>query len=155
MFGRSIEKDVRLPLWQGAFNLYCNNWLLGVSSPKFENEFMKYRPVSYFQKPKAALRTEHPHNSFLYILCCFGFAGFIVWSILFILPVYLAAKKYNNFSTDQKLFLLCYFFLFIQGLFDKTLYTWPTIIFVFLFAGFLWAIFLSKKNQNKKINSCQ
>ena len=146
-FGRPLNQDIRPSLWNGAFNMFQERWLIGVGTPRFENEYAEYLPISYFMKAVAAFRTEHPHNTILYVADCFGLFGLIAWIILFIYPVIVLLQKYSSLQGDEKIYLWGYLFLLLQSMVGKTFFAWPTLLFALLTVGFLWRIKLRIVDQ--------
>ncbi len=160
----TLDRDVRGPLWQGCIELISKHPYIGVSAPRFESEYQLYRPIEYFTKPDNAVRSNHPHNSILYMSASYGIPGMLVWLIIWILPMIICLIRYYKLSTISKIVLFSYILLFIHGLMDLIFFEWPTVFFSALLIGILWGDLLkgqtpppkeasSGKKNNKKVQS--
>ena len=136
---RTVTRDVRFPLWEGCIDMIMKYPWFGVSTARFESVFAEFRPIEYFMKPDNAVRSNHPHNSFLYIAACYGIPGFILWLILWGLPIIICIWKYYTLSPISKITLFCYIILFLHALFDLIFFEWPTVLFGAILLGILWA----------------
>lgn len=156
----TLDRDVRGPLWRGCTDLISKHPYIGVSAPRFESEFQLYRPIDYFTKPDNAVRSNHPHNSLLYMSASYGIPGMFVWLILWALPIIVCLIRYYRLSTISKIVLFSYILLFIHSLMDLIFFEWPTVFFSAILVGILWGDLLKKqtlpvletspKNKNNK-----
>ena len=149
---KTVTRDVRFPLWEGCINIIMKYPYLGVSAARFESVYAEFRPIEYFMKPDNAVRSNHPHNSFLYIAACYGIPGFILWLTLWGLPIIVCIWKYYNLSPISKITLFCYIILFLHALLDLIFFEWPTLLFGAILLGILWAEIWKEK---KVINNYQ
>lgn len=135
---KTIRRDVRFPLWEGCVDMIMKYPYFGVSTARFESVFAEFRPIEYFMKPNNAVRSNHPHNSFLYITACYGIPGFILWLTLWGFPVIICLWKYYKLSLFSKITLFCYTILFLHALLDLIFFEWPTVLFSAILLGILW-----------------
>ena len=133
-----LKDDVRFPLWEGAFNMIKDYPLSGTGPARFESVFASYRPLEYFNKPNSAVRSNHPHNTLLYIATSFGLPALILWCFLWIYPMIYCFISYSKLTLFMRITLFAYFCLFFHGLFDLVLFHWPTIYLAGIFLGLLW-----------------
>ena len=133
-----LNDDVRIPLWKGAINLIKDYPFIGTSPARFESVFASYRPLGYFTKPNNAVRSNHPHNTLLYIAASFGLPALILWCFLWIYPMIYCFISYSKLSIFMRITLFAYFCLFFHGLLDLVLFHWPTIFLAAIFLGLLW-----------------
>ena len=135
---KTVTRDVRFPLWEGCVDVIMKYPYFGVSTARFESVYAEFRPIEYFMKPDNAVRSNHPHNSFLYIAACYGIPGFVIWLILWGLPIIICMWKYYELSKVIKITLFCYIILFLHALLDLIFFEWPTVIFSAILLGILW-----------------
>lgn len=143
----TLQRDVRGPLWRGCFDLIAEHPYLGVSAPRFESEYQLYRPIDYFTKPDNAVRSNHPHNSILYMSASYGLPGMLIWLIIWTLPMIVCLIRYYKLSTISKIALFSYILLFIHSLMDLIFFEWPTLFFSAILLGILWADTLKNKSS--------
>ena len=136
---KTVTRDVRFPLWEGCVDMIMKYPYLGVSTARFESVFAEFRPIEYFMKPDNAVRSNHPHNSFLYIAACYGIPGLILWLVLWGLPIIICIWRYYSLSPIIKITLFCYIILFLHALLDLIFFEWPTVLFGAILLGILWA----------------
>ena len=117
---RFLAEDARLTLYQGAFFLIRENMLTGTSQWKFENEFMKHRPLEYFFVFNPASRSNHPHNHFLYMASSWGIPGLLCLLILLGVPIFKTAGKLYRHENCDDTETAC-FFILLYGLFHGAL----------------------------------
>jgi hypothetical protein len=134
----SLDSDVRTPLWLGCINLIEDYPIIGVGTARFESVYAGYRPISYFAKPLSAVRSNHPHNTLLYIAACYGLIGLILWLILWLYPVLYCIAKYKDLALFKKVALFSYICLFIHGMLDLIFFEWPTLFIAGILIGILW-----------------
>lgn len=148
---KTVEKDVRFPLWEGCIDMIMKYPYSGVSTARFESVFAEFRPIEYFMKPDNAVRSNHPHNSFLYIAACYGIPGLALWLILWGLPIVICMWRYYNLAPISKITLFCYIILFLHAQLDLIFFEWPTILFGAILLGILW----TETWKGKTINNYQ
>ena len=134
----TLNDDVRIPLWEGSLNLIKDYPFIGTSPARFESVFASYRPLEYFTKPNNAVRSNHPHNTLLYIAASFGLPALILWFFLWIYPMIYCFISYAKLTVLMRITLFAYFCLFFHGLLDLVLFHWPTIYLAAIFLGLLW-----------------
>ena len=106
-FQSTINEDVRIPLWEGTLNLIQDYPYIGTGAARFESIFASYRPLDYFMKPNNAVRSNHPHNTLLYIAAAFGIPALILWCILWLYPMVYCFITYFKLSTFQADCAIC------------------------------------------------
>lgn len=136
---KAISDDVRLPLWEGTLDLVSSHPLLGVGAVSFESEFAPLRPPEYFFSRNVSVRTNHPHNHFLFIAATFGIAGLASWLFLLLFPMSVFAMRYKEeASLDMKMLFLCLSAMIVHSMFDLILYEWPTAPLSLAALGVIW-----------------
>ncbi|MCP4180233.1 MAG: O-antigen ligase family protein [bacterium] len=151
----SLDNDVRTPLWIGCIRLIKDHPLIGVGTARFESVFAMYRPISYFAKPLSAVRSNHPHNTLLYITACYGIIGLALWMFLWLYPVLLCIIKYPQLTSFKKVTLFSYLCLFIHGMLDLIFFEWPTLFIAGILIGILWTEAWKPIQQNIKYSQKQ
>ncbi|MCF7792312.1 MAG: O-antigen ligase family protein [Victivallales bacterium] len=145
----AFNRDVRIPLWIGTLKLIINHPLIGVGAKRFETTFASYRPISYFLKKMSATRSNHPHNTILYIIACYGLPGFVFWAVICLYPILFCFSKFRDLGEFEKYILFAYLCLFIHGCFDLIFFVWPTLLIALIFLGILWgAVWQQKSKEN-------
>lgn len=135
----AVNSDIRLPLWKGCMKMIADHPVIGIGSGRFESSFAPYRPMDYFLRGVAAVRTNHPHNTPMYILACFGIFGFLAWLLIWLIPIVKFMFKYQQHSLIGRIIFHSYLLIFIHGLFDLVLFEWPTVIIGAFLLGLLWS----------------
>ncbi len=138
---RMISSDVRIPLWESTVAFIAQNPALGVGQASFENEFAPHRSLEYFFNKNASVRTNHPHNNFLFIASGFGLLGLAAWLLLLVYPLSLLAFSYERLKgrTETKLLLFALVAMTIHAMFDLIFFEWPTAMLSLLILGLIWA----------------
>jgi len=127
---RSVEKDVRGPMWFSAIEMISDRPLTGHSPGAFRRVFVEYRSSLQMRSPKAAPVTIHPHNQLLYIAAVGGvpLAGF--WAVM-ILSLLKPGKR--------EFFPACVHYSAVVlvgcGLLDLTLFRAPTALLGLIMLG--------------------
>ncbi len=148
----SLRSDVRGPLWSGCIDMIEAMPYIGSGTASFESEFAKYRPIEYFLTPLHAVRSNHPHNSLLYIGASYGIPGLIAWVILWIIPLLIGFFRYKMLSFFEKVILYAYLLLLFHSMLDLIFFEWPTIIIGGMLIGFLWYSYCKPTtNETEKI----
>lgn len=137
--GKIISEDVRLSLWRSTLRLISDKPWLGTGVCRFESDFAPYRTVEYFLCKHAAVRTNHPHNHFLFFCASFGIPAFIAWFLLCVFPIVDWLCKFGR-ERDRVFTALCfaYVVILLHGMFDLILYEWPTNLIGLIILGVLW-----------------
>ncbi|MEA2082826.1 MAG: O-antigen ligase family protein [Thermodesulfobacteriota bacterium] len=136
---RLLKDDLRPIMWKSTVDLITDHPFVGTGVSRFESVFAPYRPeAGYFTRQAYTVRSNHPHNTPLYIAAVFGIPGFILWCFLWIYPAVYCALTFRKLSAVSQLALLGYLYLFIHGLVDLILFNWPTVVFAAIFTGILW-----------------
>jgi tetratricopeptide (TPR) repeat protein len=148
-----ISKDVRIPLWHGAFNLFCSKLFIGTGSFAFEKFYAYHLPLELFLRPHYfAARFMHPHNQIAYFAASFGFLGLIALLILYFMPIIFCIKNYKSLSIYTKIIFFSYLMILIHAQLDKIAIQWPTSYILLIFLGLLWNKTFTLKNE-KCINN--
>ena len=133
-------RDVRIPLWTGAWNMAFDNFWLGVSSPGYEGEYAYYIPIEKFLRSHYfAGRVTHPHNQLLYLAGSFGLLGLAAISYLWFFPIINHFRKFKRLDVLTKLILFAFLMLTIHSMFDLVMMQWPTMQMAFILQGLLWS----------------
>lgn len=141
--------DVRVPLWRGAMNMFIDNFGLGVGAAGYEGEYAYYIPIERFLRSHYfAGRATHPHNQWLFFAGAYGWAGVIAISYLWVAPMVIFLKNYQNTDALSKLYFFSFFMLSIHCMFDLVLMRWPTMQIALILQGILWSY--AYKTQTKK-----
>ena len=151
--GNIIYKDVRIPLWRGAINMFLDSPMLGVGSASYEASYSYYRPIEYYLRSHYfANRPTHPHNQLLYFAGSFGIFGLLTLSLLWFYPILYFMKKYKQFSFYEKLIFFTFIMLSIHGMLDLVMVRWPTMQLFFILQGSVWGCisYNRKKSQYSK-----
>lgn len=148
-----ITRDIRLPLWKGAIDLFRDNFLVGVGAPSYESVYSYYTPIDRFMRGwYYSTRVDYPHNHLLYIAGSFGIFALVAYLYLWFAPIIICIKKYRFLTARTKLFLFLFIALTIHGMLDLVIFKWPTIFFAFILQGLLWKKSFPLKSQEE--NSC-
>jgi len=144
-----INRDVRLPLWYGAVNLFWSHIYTGVGAFAYENFFSYKMPVDLFLRDHYfASRYMHPHNQFLYIAGSYGIFGLAALLYLCIYPVVYFIKNYKSNGIYLKSIFFAYSILLIHAQLDKIAFQWPTSYLFLFFQGILWYKIITVKKMN-------
>ncbi len=134
----NLYEDVRLPLWRDCINMILTYPLTGTGVNMFESTFATHRSIDYFTRHHNAARTNHPHNTLLYVAATLGIPALFFWCILWIYPLIYCLIYFARLSLFMKVVTLSYFSLFFGGLLDLTLFHWPTLYIAAILVGLLW-----------------
>ena len=135
---KALAEDVRPPLWRGAANMMLSHPLAGVGQPQYESSFAAYVPLSRFLRSKQyALRSNHPHNHFLYLGGSFGIIALMAALFLYFVPLAAGAAGFRRMDTVAKLYLFAYTALLTHSAFDLVASRWPTGIALLALQGVL------------------
>ena len=149
-----ITRDIRLPLWKGAIDLFKDNILIGAGAPSYESVYTYYSPIDRFMRSwYYSTRVDHPHNHLLYIAGSFGVFAFLPYLYLWFAPIIICIKKYHCLTARTRLFLFLFIALTIHGMLDLVLFKWPTVFFAFILQGLLWEKTFLLKSQVAKYPS--
>ena len=144
-----ISKDVRIPLWHGAYNLFISQPLIGTGSFAFEKFYGYHLPLELFLRPHYfAARFMHPHNQIAYLADSFGVFGLLAFLILLFLPIIACIKNYKKLSVFTKIVFFSYLMLLIHSQLDKIAVQWPTLFILLILQGMLWKNTFTKKFIN-------
>ena len=134
-----ISRDIRIPLWRGAVDMFINNLPIGVGSPSYESQYVFNIPIDRFIRSWYFTdRSDHPHNHILYLAGSFGFFGITSLLFLSIYPLIQCFKKYKGLTSLSKLIFFAFLTLSIHSLFDMVIFRWPTVFMALILQGILW-----------------
>lgn len=150
LFGAQIaeinSRDVRLPLWRGAINMYLAHPLLGVGASGYEGEYAYFMPIERFLRSHYfAGRATHPHNQILFFAGAFGLVGLISLIYLWFVPLIVFLKNYRRAAPISKILFFSFLMLVIHAMLDLVAIRWPTMQLLLIFQGILWTMTLKKE----------
>jgi O-antigen ligase len=90
------QTDVRPAIWQGTFHLIAEAPVLGHGPGSFAREYPAHRPAEYFDRPKAAVVTDHAHNELLEVAAEHGLAGLAAFLVVLGLGAHAAWRVCRN-----------------------------------------------------------
>lgn len=133
LFKEDTSSVYRLQIWQGAWKIIENNWLLGVGLGNFSTALTHYLPVKSFQ-------VFHAHNTYLHLLAETGIVGFIAAGIFYGVTVsaayYVYAASANLEVANLSLgILVALLGLLVHGVVDATLFAPQLTVFFWILAG--------------------
>ncbi|HHP5661876.1 O-antigen ligase family protein [Bacillus paranthracis] len=76
-FKRVLSEQGRLFLWQGALQIFSDNWINGIGFYSFYETLNEYGIYSLYGS-----KWPHPHNLFLDLIVTLGLSGIIIYSML-------------------------------------------------------------------------
>jgi O-antigen ligase len=128
----STSIGLRLHMWGIALSEIKKNPIFGIGTAGFKKSWEENK------KDSALPFHDHPHNSFLYMMVSFGFAGLIAFCwLLFVM----LRKGWKNRDTPLGFALFSFtLVLTIGSLTDTQILPFPTAIAYTLFAGIAGAI---------------
>lgn len=145
-----IFRDVRIPLWKGAVDMFADNPTLGVGSSGYEGAYAYYMPIEKFLRSHYfAGRSTHPHNQFLFFAGAFGLLGFLSLAYLWLSPLILYFSKYRKASVFSKIVFYTYLMILIHAMLDLVAVRWPTMQFLLILQGILLHKTMFKTKYNK------
>jgi hypothetical protein len=138
-FAGLIQHDMRIAMWTGGWDLFLDNFWLGVGDARYLSEYTAYRPIGYFLRSHHfAHITEHPHNHVLYMLGSFGLIGGGAILMLTFHPLLLLFGKYRRLSSGSMAVLFSFLLSLVCSLFDMTYYHWHNFFAMSVLLGLLW-----------------
>ncbi|MCH2204902.1 MAG: O-antigen ligase family protein [Lentisphaerales bacterium] len=136
-------RNVRVSVWQSTLNMIMQEPILGVGPGNFEAEFPIYENRTHKEMLVAAHTTRHPHNELLYVASESGVPGGIIWLLLVCIALFKKPSTPLEWCTS-----ICLFILLIQGMMDKPIFQYPTMLLFYLLIGQIWYREKSLKWQN-------
>lgn len=142
-----IMRDVRIPLWGGAVDLFAHHPWFGVGSASYEAHYVYHIPLAKFLRSwYYTERSDNPHSHFLYMLGSLGIIGFIAALYLWLQPIIHCLKRFGHLDFQTKLTLFVFIALTLHSMVDIIMSRWPTIYLALILLGVLWnESFTSKK----------
>ena len=135
----TIMRDVRIPLWGGAFSLFSQNPLLGVGAASYESHYAYHIPLAKFLRSwYYTERSDNPHSHFLYMLGSLGVVGFTAALYLWIKPIIHCLRNFHRLDFQTKLILFVFLALTIHSMVDIIMSVWPTMYIALILQGILW-----------------
>lgn len=136
--GNSVTQ--RFEYWRIGWNLFKDNWLLGVGTGDVNDEYRKQYRID---KSELVYKYRNrAHNQFLTMLVSFGIIGFLIFMVSLFLPIYL------NQLSDKILYLFFFTLVFVSFMGEDTLETQAGVTFVAFFnCLFIFQIFSKRKNK--------
>jgi O-antigen ligase len=149
-----IEKDeknssigLRLQLWNGSWQLFKDNYLLGIGPKKYaEAAENLYRNKTLTAE---AAQQPHSHNDVLYQMVTLGMPGMLAILALYFLPAFYFFKDINNNNQEVRVtagmgLALCLGF-FVYGLSDTMFYWRISYIFYIISLAWIFATLIKHK----------
>jgi len=141
----TISHDVRIPLWQGAVNMFLDHPVIGVGANEYEAQYAYYSPVARFLRSHYfAARATHPHNQFLFFASAYGIIGLIAISYLWFAPIVIFLQRYAQATLMKKLIFFSFTMLVMHSMLDLIAMRWPTMQMLLILQGILWAFTMEK-----------
>lgn len=139
------NSDVRLVLWSAAIDIIESDFFTGVGIENFKKVFSsKYEKYNNKEIQSAMGMNYNVHNQFLEIWVIYGLSGFIIFSLIFFLPLIIAIKE------KQYLFIAFLLIVLFNFLLESIIETISGIIFTIYFLNFFVFVFEHKKSQITK-----
>ena len=149
--GKILAEEDRLTIYEGAVSMIADHPLVGVGDGAFENTYVRYRPLEYFFMKNVAPRSDHPHNHFLYIACCFGLIGLGAWLCLLLLPLWhFFMKLYRREPVPflVKLYLFAMLYTLFHASLDLVFFVWPNALVSLMILGLFWREYFVCEEKN-------
>ena len=136
---RTIEADIRLPLYANTLRLIASHPWLGVGPGNFRRDFVSFRSAAQKARAVSAAVTEHPHNELLHVGAVLGIPAALLWLLAMGIPLLLPPR---GSATGLRVVHFGAWMLIGHGMLDKVLVQPPTNLLAALFIGLLWRRFL-------------
>ncbi len=150
IFGDIIYNDVRVPLMNASVNLIEKHPWMGVGVQRFEGVFACFREINYFLRSDYyAVRSNHPHNQFLYFAASLGIPAFVAWLLLIFVPLWRIVSEIRKKDVVVILCIVSLLLILIHSMFDLVLFVWPTMFFFYLFLGIIWSEYYAAEKSAK------
>jgi hypothetical protein len=133
-----VFDDVRVPLWGATLQMIREHPWAGVSHAAFEASLCGYRTPAYFLRANAAVRTNHPHQQFLYMAAALGLPGLLAWGYLWLYPLIIFLRRYRQWAALPRCVAWGLLSLVVASCFDLALFEWPTVYIAGIYLGVLW-----------------
>jgi O-antigen ligase len=141
--GKTIESDIRVPLYASTVRLIADRPWLGVGPGNFRREFVLYRSDAHKARAVAASVTEHPHNELLHVCATLGIPAGLIWLLVMGVPLLLSPGRCAGMRAAH----FGAWMLVGHGMLDKVLVQPPTNLLAVLFVGMLWRRHLHLRAQ--------
>ncbi len=92
-FGGTDSGKIRLFVWQGAWNIFLHNPILGSGVETFAFAYYQYRPVGHNLTSEWDYLYNKAHNEFLNYLATSGGAGFLTYTAMLGVFLFVAIKQ--------------------------------------------------------------
>jgi O-antigen ligase len=107
---REIDESYewRNEIWRGAVEIWRAHPLLGIGVGNYQLNAIAHEPnQSILLDNDEILYLDQPENGYLKVLTEFGTPGFVVFVLLFIIPLLKSAQFFREKSARDTLFVLC------------------------------------------------
>lgn len=138
---RSLNLDIRGPLYTDSFSMVLDSPFLGHGAGHFQRDFPEYANDELKQKIVYSPITEHPHNEFLHLATENGLPVALLW-LSFLFLTFKNSKK-ENYGFYQFVVIA----LFIMGMADKPLVTSSSAIIFLIAVGLNLPIPLKEEQE--------
>lgn len=95
------SSQIRLIVWQGAWDIFRNNPIFGTGVETFAYSYYQYRPAAHNQTTEWDFLYNKAHNEYLNELATKGLAGFIPYLILIGSFLGVAIRQLINFPNSK------------------------------------------------------
>ena len=86
--------DFRYMIWQGAFDIFQQQPLLGIGLENYQDYVSQFRQDHYWELNDDFMYMDHPESGYLKWLTEYGFIGFLIVILLILHPVFSTIKIY-------------------------------------------------------------
>ena len=145
LFNHQLDTSIgiRLQLWKAALIMFENNPFIGVGLNNFGNELSTLNKMQLVSE--MTTNYKHAHNEYLCALATGGIIGFTLTCLLFLVPIAIFKKDYqNNIWAKAGFWCVCLlsFFALTDCIFDRRM----TVITFALFISVCMAGNSAEKN---------
>jgi O-antigen ligase len=132
---RVFAEDVRVEIWRGTWSLIQQHPVTGAGAGTFFAEYPPHRTAAYFEKPKAALLTDHAHNEWLETWAELGALGLIALLVVWFYAAHQWWHRRTEMRAENWAFALAAMALMAHGTFEVSLRHPPSQFLVWLALG--------------------
>ncbi|HNZ86417.1 MAG TPA: O-antigen ligase family protein [bacterium] len=139
----------RLISWNGGFQAFKENPIMGYGMENYYYAFDKYLQADYYNIAASETWFDRAHNMVVETLVCHGIFGMISYLAIFVFTFWALYKVYKK--NKEKYFLFCLFFaLIIFAYFFQNLFVFDSLAVALIFFSILAYINLVYTNETDK-----